>query len=327
VYAATQAPPWQFFEQHSVDEAQVFPRVVQVATVVVTVWHLPAVHVPEQQSRFDVQLPALLTHALLSQVPDAEQDRLQHSALDPQAWPLVLQNAEVVQVPFAQVVEQQSPFAVQALPPVLQAGAAHRPPLHAPEQQSAFWVQVWLSFTHWAAGSTHTFEAQAPEQQSAPVAQAAFRSRQVAQWPVVSQPPEQQVAPLMQVLPVVPHVGGGGAPQVVLHTFEQHSAAVPQAVPSATQGRPQVPSVLQKAAQHSPAVVQLVPSALHGVVQTPFVQVSPWVQHGTDAEQAWPVGAQVEAAWHVPAVQVSPCVQHGIDAEQAWPVGAQVEAA
>ena len=54
-------PFWQFVEQQSAPTAQVSPIVLQLLGVA-SAWHVPPLHVPEQQSVADEHVPLVGTH-------------------------------------------------------------------------------------------------------------------------------------------------------------------------------------------------------------------------------------------------------------------------
>ncbi len=120
-------------------EAQAFPSVVQLETVVVTCAQRLPVHTPEQHCDGELQAAPTVAHVAVTHVPETHESE-QHSLGDVQDLLALLQNADDVHLPVEQTVEQHWESAVQVSPPTLHVGAGGgaqcRVPSHEPEQHS-----------------------------------------------------------------------------------------------------------------------------------------------------------------------------------------------
>lgn len=258
------APPWQLFEQHSVDAAQEVPSVLQVNPEPPEGigWQVRGSAVPqiaEQHSPFPVHASPTGLHAAPSSahvfVGEPEQVCEQQSGPVTQLSPFALQmTSEVHLFVASHTSEQQSPAvaAVQLSPPCLHPPgtvAPQLPLLQSPEQHSQSWVQApVVAQTGGAplAGRTQMLfvSPQFVEQQSPSAPQTWPRSgQQLMVWQLPS-----QKRPL------------------------QHSLVAPQLVPDPLHDPrgPHFPEVLQMFAQHWLGLVQSVPLLKQICSQTPL---------------------------------------------------------
>jgi hypothetical protein len=140
----------------------------------------------------------------------------QHSKSAEHESPSCVQNDDGPHVEPLQYCEQQSPFAVHALPSVLHAAlsAAHVPLVHEPPQHSPSCVHEPPSDVHWFA--EHEPPMQLTVQQSVFAAHAWPADAHVVVFtvhaPFESHMPEQHVAPVVHAVPNTPHAGPDGPP-------------------------------------------------------------------------------------------------------------------
>lgn len=347
--SAAQTLPVQRPVQHSVPAPQEVPVCLQVPPS-----HTPAVHLSEQHSPAEPQLPpAGLQNAAVVQVAApagplhiAEQQSVPMVQESPAPAHDTVGDTQVWLVG-SQSPEQHSCEVAQVAARSLQSVTGTVQTLFAQEfvQQSLIEVQA-LPAGEQVAVETHWFPAQpsdSPAQQSAGTEQDPPECEQAGTWQVRVAPPAGQRRPMQQSPSVrqgalaLPQVGGGVQVPFVHESEPLQQGTVGEQVPfvapqvvGGTQAAGAVPapsgSTQESAPLQQPTVPEqtsLVAAQVAGAVQTLFVHESAPLQQGTSGgEQVAPVPAQTAGAVHFRGapVQVSAGLQQLASEVQVEPV-------